>query len=68
MEPLRDIAVDVDLDQSAQIESWLRARGRHPELGPDPPQCRIRYLVKRASRFEIDMLRSLGGLVTRDDE
>lgn len=67
MEPLRDITVDVDADHSAQIESWLLGHGRLPEVGSDPPQGRVRYLVKRASRFEIDELRGIGALVTRDE-
>lgn len=67
MEILRDIAVDVDADHSAQIESWLLGHGRLPKVGSDPPQGRVRYLVKQATRFEMDELRSIGALVTRDD-
>lgn len=67
MEPVRDIAVEVDRDRSAQLESWLLGHGRLPELSSDPPEGRLRYVVKRATRFEIDELRGLGRIVTRNE-
>lgn len=66
MLPLRDITVEVNSAQSAQIESWLLGHGRLPEVGSGAPPGRVRYVVHEASHFDIFQLRSLGGVVTKD--
>jgi hypothetical protein len=62
---LRDLIVTVNRRHTAQIESWLLARGRLPIVFPTSNGALTEYLVEDASEQEIRDMQKLVSMMRR---